>query len=134
MTPANHKRSELAADGHRFRRSAFALAIVTVLLLATTAPSHWLEGPLPNPSNPSLALGDWADPWGPAKRAARLSLPNPRVIRMPLWTVYFKPPHMEPASPDSRTTESLGIEIDPLEISPVEGEQVEPIDSSQGEP
>jgi hypothetical protein len=39
MTPVDHKRSELVADGHRFRRSAFALAILLLLVAGSLVPN-----------------------------------------------------------------------------------------------
>jgi hypothetical protein len=59
MTPADHKRSELVADGHRFRRSAFALAIVLLFVAGSLVPSLGPTLVFDVPQEPQASLDSW---------------------------------------------------------------------------
>lgn len=63
----------------RFTRSAWAAAVVAVLLMATFTPVQWLRGRLPRWSSPSRSLARWAEP------ADSLSIHQLRAI---LWQMH----------------------------------------------
>lgn len=52
----------LAPSNSRWTRSAFALAVVSALLLAIFTPVPWLRDRLPQWSSPSRSLAGWAEP------------------------------------------------------------------------